>query len=70
MAIQINQKFPRCQFCGKLIPLRAEPRRITLGDGKLGWFCSDECSQDYRRRLETSGYGSEQLSRFGQTPKR
>lgn len=56
MPIQINQKFPRCQLCGKLIPLRAEPRRITLADGKVVSFCSEECRQDYQQRLETSGH--------------
>jgi ribosomal protein L24E len=52
MPIQINQRFPRCQLCGKLIPLRAEPRRITQADGKVVSFCSEECRQDYQRRLE------------------
>ena len=55
MPIQIDQKFPRCQLCGKLIPLRAEPRHITLADGKVVSFCSEECRQDYRQRLDTGG---------------
>jgi len=55
MPIHIDQKFPRCQLCGKLIPLRAEPRRLTLADGKVVSFCSQECRQDYQRRLITSG---------------
>ena len=52
MPIQINQKFPRCQLCGKLIPLRAEPQTVTLPDGKAPSFCSQECRQDYLQRLE------------------
>jgi hypothetical protein len=52
MPIQINQKFPRCQLCGKLIPLRAEPRTVTLPDGKALSFCSQECWRDYQQRLE------------------
>ncbi len=51
MPIQINQKYPRCQLCGKLIPLRAPPRRVTLGDGKVVSFCSDRCLQDFQQRL-------------------
>lgn len=62
VTIQINQKFPRCKLCGKLIPLRAEPRRITLADGKVVPFCSEECLQDYRRRLQAGGHADSTLA--------
>ncbi len=53
MPIQINQKFPRCQLCGKLIPLRAEPQTVILPDGKSLSFCSQVCRQEYEQRLES-----------------
>lgn len=53
MPIQINQKFPRCQLCGKLIPLRAEPRSVTLPGGKSLSFCSQVCRQEYQEGLKS-----------------
>jgi hypothetical protein len=50
MPIQIDQKFPRCQLCGKIIPLRAE--RIELarpGERPIG-FCSRWCRDEYAAR--------------------
>jgi hypothetical protein len=52
--IQIEQKFPRCQLCGKIIPLRAE--RIELGrpGGPALAFCSTWCRDEHAARERAS----------------
>jgi N-methylhydantoinase A len=50
MPIQIEQKFPRCRLCGKIIPLRAD--RIELapsGQPRLR-FCSAWCRDEHAAR--------------------
>jgi hypothetical protein len=63
MAIQIEQKFPRCRRCGKMIHFRAERIEATGTDGATVVLCSDVCRDEYaalfgladpgRRRLGT-----------------
>src|SRR5437879_6330900 len=50
MPIQINQKFPRCALCGKIIPLRAARVEFTSADGKPLGFCSSWCRDEFVRR--------------------
>ena len=50
MPIQINQKFPRCQLCGKIIPLRAAPVEISMERQMPLRFCSAWCRDEYARR--------------------
>ncbi len=50
MPIQINQKFPRCQLCGKIIPLRAERVEIAVERRAPIRFCSAWCRDEYGRR--------------------
>ena len=38
MPLLVDQKFPRCTLCGKILPLRVEP--ITIRDHRL---CSERC---------------------------
>ena len=38
MPLLINQKFPRCSLCGKILPLRIEA--IAIADQRL---CSERC---------------------------
>jgi hypothetical protein len=47
MAIQIEQRMPRCLRCGKLVHERDE-RRIIDADGRL--FCSEICCDEHRER--------------------
>lgn len=51
LAIQIEQKFPRCQRCGKLIHFRAE--RIEADDvsGKHIVFCTQICYDEFEARF-------------------
>jgi hypothetical protein len=55
MPIQINQKFPRCALCGKIIPLRAERIELTSADQKPVRFCSTWCRDEYARRAASVG---------------
>jgi hypothetical protein len=50
MPIQIDQKFPRCQLCGKIIPLRAERIEVPGTGSKPVRFCSVWCRDEYARR--------------------
>lgn len=50
MPIQINQKFPRCQLCGKIIPLRTDPIEIVQSGQLAIRFCSVWCRDEYDRR--------------------
>jgi hypothetical protein len=51
LAIQIEQKFPRCQRCGKLIHFRAE--RIEADDlsGNHIVFCTQICYDEFEARF-------------------
>ncbi len=40
--IRINQKFQRCTFCGKMIPLNTKPRDLIFREKKYT-LCSKEC---------------------------
>jgi len=40
--IRINQKFQRCTFCGKMIPLKTKPIVLTFRK-KTHTLCSKEC---------------------------
>jgi hypothetical protein len=40
MPILINQKFPRCTLCGKILPLKVEP--IVIREHRM---CSERCVQ-------------------------
>ena len=40
--IRINQKFQRCTFCGKMIPLKTKPIDLTFRE-KTHTLCSKEC---------------------------
>lgn len=40
--IRINQKFQRCTFCGKMIPLKTKPIDLTFRE-KKHTLCSKEC---------------------------
>lgn len=53
MPVQVNQKFPKCALCGKMIPLRTEPITLQVERKKLS-FCSDECFQMYQERQEAA----------------
>ncbi|HEV8633022.1 MAG TPA: hypothetical protein VG370_02105 [Chloroflexota bacterium] len=50
MPIQIDQKFPRCQLCGKIIPLRAERIELGLPGARPIGFCSLWCRDEYAAR--------------------
>ena len=50
MPIQIDQKFPRCQLCGKIIPLRAERIELARPGGRPIGFCSPWCRDEYAAR--------------------
>ena len=47
MPIYIEQKFQRCDNCGRMIPLRMKPLVLEASDKKL-FFCSDWCLQYYK----------------------
>lgn len=47
MTIQIEQKFPRCQRCGKMIHFRAEHFGAVDRDGKKVVLCSEVCAREY-----------------------
>jgi hypothetical protein len=47
MAVQIEQKFPRCRRCGRMIHLRGERIRATGRDGAAVVFCSEICRDEY-----------------------
>jgi len=55
MPIQINQKFPRCTLCGKMIPLRAALVELPGADQKPIRFCSVWCRDEYTRRAAVAG---------------
>jgi len=58
MPIQIEQKYPRCQLCGRLIPLRNPVRELpNPAGGKPLRFCSELCLADYQKRLAASAAG-------------
>ena len=45
--IQIEQTFPRCRRCGKMIHLRGERIEATGLDGASLVFCSEICRDEY-----------------------
>jgi hypothetical protein len=47
MAIQIEQKFPRCGRCGKMMHFRAERIVATGRDGASIVLCSELCRDEY-----------------------
>jgi hypothetical protein len=47
MAIQIEQKFPRCRRCGRMIHFRAERIEAVDHDGATIVLCSDICRDEY-----------------------
>jgi hypothetical protein len=53
MPIQIDQKFPRCQLCGKIIPLRGERIEVRDAGSPPTRFCSVWCRDEYARRHQT-----------------
>ena len=55
MPLQINQKYPRCALCGKIIPLRIERIELLNAEQKPVRFCSGWCRDEYARRYETLG---------------
>lgn len=59
MPIQIEQKFPRCQLCGKIIPLRAARIELARPDRPPVAFCSTWCRDEYaaRERSEDAASG-------------
>jgi hypothetical protein len=55
MPIQIDQRFPRCQLCGKIIPLRAERIELARAGQRPIGFCSAWCRDEYAARQHRSG---------------
>jgi len=47
MPIQIEQKFPRCKRCGRMIHLRAERIEATGMSGDRVVLCSEICRTEY-----------------------
>jgi hypothetical protein len=47
MTIQIEQKFPRCQRCGRMIHFEAARIEATSSQGRTVVFCSEECQGEY-----------------------
>lgn len=47
MAVRIDQAFPRCGRCGKMINIRA--RRLAVGQsgGQKTLLCSEICRDEY-----------------------
>jgi hypothetical protein len=45
--IQIEQKFPRCNRCGKMIHFRASRIEAEASDAKVVVFCSEICRDEY-----------------------
>lgn len=56
MAVQINQRFPKCALCGKMIPLRAKPILLEQDRTKLS-FCCEECFEMYQEAHEPAVSG-------------
>jgi hypothetical protein len=54
MTIQIEQKFPRCQRCGKMIHFRAEHLQGVDRDGKKVVLCSEICAREYADLINRS----------------
>jgi len=54
MPVQVNQRFPKCALCGKMVPLRAKPIVLEQESRKLT-FCSEECYQMYQERQSKQG---------------
>jgi hypothetical protein len=61
MPIQIEQKFPRCTLCGKMLPLKTTP--ISIGQHRL---CSPRCAAllPRLRPHEVAQAASEQTERI------
>ena len=57
MAIQIEQKFPRCQRCGRMIHLRADRIDATGLAGEHVVLCSEICRSEYEQRFGLSEQG-------------
>jgi hypothetical protein len=47
VAIQIEQTFPRCRRCGKMIHLRGRRIRAAGADGAPVVLCSEICRDEY-----------------------
>ena len=47
MPIYVQQKFQRCDNCGRMIPLRMKPLIMEASNKKL-FFCSEWCVQYYK----------------------
>ncbi len=57
MAIQIEQKFPRCQRCGKMIHFRAERIVVPDNSGTRVVLCSEICRDEYDALFGLAGKG-------------
>jgi hypothetical protein len=58
MTIQIEQKFPRCQRCGKMIHFEARRLEGTSRDGRTVVFCSDICHDEFAEVFGLATLGS------------
>ena len=58
MPIQIEQKFPRCQLCGKIIPLRAERIELARPGRPALAFCSQWCRDEHAAREQGGAPGA------------
>jgi hypothetical protein len=47
MPVQIEQRFPRCQRCGRMIALNGPRIEALAADGKQIVFCSEICRDEY-----------------------
>lgn len=61
MAIQIEQRFPRCQRCGRMIHLRAQRIETISRDGARVSLCSAICRDEYQKLFGLSEAGEWRL---------
>ena len=47
MTVRIDQAFPRCARCGKMINVHARRLAVTLPGGQKILLCSEICRDEY-----------------------
>ena len=57
MAILVDQRFPKCAYCGKMLPLpynRSDKRTILTLKRDIS-FCGEHCKSSYYKKVSPAG---------------
>jgi hypothetical protein len=70
MVIQIEQTFPRCDRCGRMIHGEAARIETTSAEGRAVVFCSEICRNEFAELFQLESLGQWTTGKQGATRSR